>query len=123
MHKLTFKKRLWVVKQMLKGISTEKLCRTQGISRMTVSNLVRRFKEDGWDCLKDRKTGRPGTVLHPAAVTLVVMCTPFLQGIFELSTLGVKEWLICLQAAFLQAVFTELIKYMRRRISNPASKP
>jgi len=72
MYKLTFKKRVWVVKQRLKGISTTKLCQAQGISRMTVSNLVRGYKEDGWDGLKDHKTGRPETVLNRNAEIIIL---------------------------------------------------
>lgn len=71
MYKLTFKKRVWIVKQRLKGFSTERLCQAQGISRMTVSNLVRRYKEDGWDGLKDHKTGRPETVLNRNAELII----------------------------------------------------
>ena len=58
MYKLTFKKRTWIVKQHLKGISTSKICLAQNISRMTVSNLVKSYKKYGWNCLKDHKTGR-----------------------------------------------------------------
>ncbi|MFH1053955.1 MAG: integrase core domain-containing protein [Candidatus Woesearchaeota archaeon] len=61
MYKLNFLKRVWIVKQYLKGVSVSRICLAQNISRMTVSNLVRSYKEFGWDGLKDHKTGRPET--------------------------------------------------------------
>lgn len=72
MYKLTFKKRVWIVKHRLKGISTTNLCQAQGISRMTVSNLVRRYKEFGWDGLKGCKTGRSETVLNRNAEVIIL---------------------------------------------------
>lgn len=64
MYKLNFKKRVWVVKQYLNKVSTSKIALSQQVSRMTVSKLVRVYKEYGWDGLKDHKTGRPETVLN-----------------------------------------------------------
>ncbi|NQU78939.1 cation-translocating P-type ATPase [Candidatus Woesearchaeota archaeon] len=61
-------------------------------------------------------------VMIIAVVTLVVMYVPFLQGVFELTTLGLKDWIICLPAAFSTVVFMELFKSVRRRIGNPARK-
>ena len=71
MYKLTFDKRIWIVKQYLKGVSTCKLALAQRVSRMTVSNLVRAYREDGWDGLKDHKTGRPETTLSANAEIII----------------------------------------------------
>lgn len=65
MYKLTFEKRVWIVKQYLKGVSTNKIAMSQRTSRMTVSNLIRQYRELGWVGLKDHKTGRPETSLNP----------------------------------------------------------
>ena len=72
MYKLSFKKRVWIVKQHLKGISTSKICLAQKISRMTVSNVVRMYKQDGWEALKDHKTGRPETQLNPNVEIIIL---------------------------------------------------
>ncbi len=64
MYKLNFKKRVWIVKQILRGMPTSKICLAQKVSRMTVSNLINCYKQYGWDCLKDHKTGRSETVLR-----------------------------------------------------------
>lgn len=53
MYKLNFKKRVWVVKQKFKGVSTTKIAFSQGISRMTISIIMRSYNEFGWDGLKD----------------------------------------------------------------------
>jgi putative transposase len=72
MYKLNFKKRVWIVKQHLKGISTSKICLAQNISRMTVSNLIKSYKVFGWDGLKDHKTGRPETNLSKNAEIIIL---------------------------------------------------
>ena len=59
MYKLNFKKRNWIIKQKLRGISTSKIALAQKVSNSTVRKLVRIYKEQGWDGLKDHKTGRP----------------------------------------------------------------
>ena len=41
MYKLTFEKRVWIVKQYSKGTSTNKIALAQGVTRMTVSNILR----------------------------------------------------------------------------------
>ncbi len=64
MYKLNFKKRAWIVKQYNSGISSSKICLAQKISRMTLSKIVRQYKEFGFDGLKDHKTGRPETTLN-----------------------------------------------------------
>ncbi|MBI2137945.1 DDE-type integrase/transposase/recombinase [Candidatus Woesearchaeota archaeon] len=49
----------------MKGVSTNKIAMSQRTSRMTVSNLIRQYRELGWVGLKDHKTGRPETSLNP----------------------------------------------------------
>ena len=72
MYKLNFEKRVWLVKQYLKGNSTNKLALAQGVSRMTISNLVRDYKEYGWDGLKDHKTGRSEVQLNQNAEIIIL---------------------------------------------------
>ena len=72
MYKLNHKKRVWIVKQKLRGVSTSRICLAQEVSRMTISKLMNTFKEFGWDGLKDHKTGRPETVLNQRAVILIL---------------------------------------------------
>lgn len=72
MYKLTFKKRAWIVKQFQKGVSATNIALAQKINRRAVYQILAKFKEFGWDGLKDHKTGRPETVLHPSAVVLIL---------------------------------------------------
>ena len=71
MYKLTFEKRIWIVKQYLRGVSTNSIALSQKVSRMSVSNIVREYEQFGWDGLKDHKTGRPETVLNQNAETII----------------------------------------------------
>ena len=72
MYKLNFKKRIWIVKQKLNGISTSKLALSQSVSARTVQKLVDAYYESGWDGLKDHKTGRSETVLNQTAVIIIL---------------------------------------------------
>ena len=72
MYKLTFKKRAWIVKKKLEGISTTKICLAQNVSRMTISKLMWIYKQYGWDGLKDHKTGRPEMILNQTAVEIIL---------------------------------------------------
>ena len=72
MYQLNFKKRVWIVKQKLSGVSTSKICLAQKISRMTVSNLLKSYNKFGWDGLKDHKTGRPETQLNKNAEIIIL---------------------------------------------------
>ena len=72
MYKLNFKKRVWVVKQKLSGVSTEKICLSQSISRMAVSKVMATYQQYGWDGLKDHKAGRPELILNQSAVILIL---------------------------------------------------
>lgn len=72
MYKLNFKKRVWIVKQYLKGIPSSKLALSQEVTSRTVQILVKTYKEQGWDGLKDHKTGRCETVLHPNTQIVII---------------------------------------------------
>jgi putative transposase len=72
MYKLSYKKRVWIIKQKLREVATSKICLSQHISRMTVSKLMKIYNEYGWDGLKDHKTGRPETVLNPTVVIIIL---------------------------------------------------
>ncbi|MFP4111448.1 MAG: DDE-type integrase/transposase/recombinase [Candidatus Woesearchaeota archaeon] len=72
MYKLSFKKRIWIVKQHLKGNSTSRTAMSQNISRMTISNLVKTYNEQVWDSLKDHKTGRPETSLNTNSEVIII---------------------------------------------------
>ena len=72
MYKLNFKKRVWIVKQKLIGTPTSKIALAQKVSRMTISKIIRTYKEYGWDGLKDCKTGRPETVLNKNAEIIIL---------------------------------------------------
>ena len=64
MYKLNFKKRVWIIKQYSKGISVSNLALAQKIDRRTVYKIIDKYKEYGWEVLKDHKTGRPETILN-----------------------------------------------------------
>ena len=72
MYKLTFEKRVWIVKQILKGCSQEKVALSQGVSDRTVRDILVCYREYGWDGLKDHKTGRPETVLSQNAEIVIL---------------------------------------------------
>ena len=71
MYKLTFKKRTWIVKQVIKGIPRVKVALAQGISDRAVRSIMQNFKQFGWDGLKDHKGGRPETRLNQSAVEII----------------------------------------------------
>lgn len=72
MYKLNFKKRVWIVKQRLKGESPLKLALAQKISESYVRRLMRNYKEFGFDGLKDHKTGRTEIVLNTNSEIIIV---------------------------------------------------
>lgn len=72
MYKLNFKKRTWIVKQRLKGISPSKIALSQGISTRIVRRIFRIYDEQGWESLKDHKTGRPETQLNKNAEIIIL---------------------------------------------------
>ena len=49
MYKLNFKKRVWIVKQRLKGLSPSKLALAQKVSDSTIRKLVRIYKEHNYN--------------------------------------------------------------------------
>src|SRR3989344_7308628 len=71
MYELSFEKRVWIVKQRLNGVSPSKVALSQGISESMVRRLLRIFKEQGWDGLKDHKIGRPETILSRNAEIII----------------------------------------------------
>jgi len=71
MYKLNFKKRVWIVKQYKKGIPTNSIALAQKVSRMTISNILRSYKEFGFDGLKDHKTGRSETTLNQSVEIII----------------------------------------------------
>jgi putative transposase len=72
MYKLTYEKRVWIVKQRLRGNPVEKVALSQGVSDRAVRQIVETYKEFGWDGLKDHKTGRRETVLNPRAEIIIL---------------------------------------------------
>ena len=72
MYKLTFKKRAWIMKQYLAGISADKLALAQKVNRSAIYQIIQKYKEFGWDGLKDYKTGRPETTLNQNAEILIL---------------------------------------------------
>jgi len=72
MAKLTFKKRVWIVKEYQDGVSADKIALAQNINRRCVYQILDKYKEFGWDGLKDFKTGRTETSLNPKAVDLIL---------------------------------------------------
>jgi len=72
MYELNFKKRVWIVKQRLNGVSTSKVALSQNISTRTVQKLVKIYHQFGWDGLKYHKTGRSETVLNQTAVIIIL---------------------------------------------------
>ena len=72
MYKLTFKKRAWIVKQYNKGLSVTKIVQSQKIHRSAIYQILEKYKQYGWDGLKDHKTGRPETILHQTAVEIIL---------------------------------------------------
>ncbi len=72
MYKLNFKKRTWIVKQVLKGIPRVKIALAQKISDRTVRSIMQIYNQFGWDGLKDHKTGRPETILNQNMVIIIL---------------------------------------------------
>lgn len=72
MNKLTFEKRVWIIKKYLEGISPSKLGLSQKIDRRTVYKLIDKYTEFSWEGLKDCKTGRPETVLNSKAKDKII---------------------------------------------------
>ena len=71
MYKLTFEKRVWIVKQYLKSKSTSIIALSQKVTPRTVQKIVKIYNQDGWDGLKDHKTGRRETTLNQNAEIII----------------------------------------------------
>lgn len=69
---LTFKKRVWIVKQYLKKESPSDIALAQNIDRRSVYKLVDKFNQFGWEGLQDHKTGRPETILNPKVQDIIL---------------------------------------------------
>jgi putative transposase len=72
MYKLTFEKRAWIVKQVLKGMSRIQIGMAQKVSDRTVRQIMETYNQFGWDGLKDHRTGRSETFLHPHAEIIIL---------------------------------------------------
>jgi putative transposase len=72
MYKLNFKKRVWIIKQILKGIPQTEVALAQKVSDRAVRNILQNYNEYGWDGLKDHKTGRPETTLNQKAEIIIL---------------------------------------------------
>ena len=72
MYKLTYEKRVWIVKQRLKGVNTNRVALSQGVTDRAARDIMRAYNENGWDGLKDHKTGRPETILNPNAEIVIL---------------------------------------------------
>ena len=72
MYKLTFEKRVWIVKQIQRGIPQVKVAFSQRISDRAVREIIQKYQQYGWDGLKDHKTGRSETVLNQTAVLIIL---------------------------------------------------
>ena len=55
-------------------------------------------------------------IIGTLILSLSVMYIPFFQKIFELTTLGIKDWIIPLTAAFSTLIFAEVVKKITRKI-------
>lgn len=72
MAKLTYKKRVWIVKKYLNGMSVSDIVLAQNVHRSAVYQTIERYEVDGWEGLKDHKTGRPETVLNSKAADKII---------------------------------------------------
>lgn len=72
MYKLSFEKRVWIVKQVLKGMPRIKAALSQRVSDRTVRELIQKYRLYGFDGLKDHITGRSETVLNQNAVIIIL---------------------------------------------------
>ena len=72
MYKLNFEKRVWIVKQKIKGVSPLKIALAQKVSDSIVRRIFRTYLQYGWDGLKDHKTGRSEVQLNQNAEILIL---------------------------------------------------
>lgn len=72
MYKLSFEKRVWIVKQVLRGMPRVKAALSQNVSDRAVREIMEKYRTYGWDGLKDHITGRPEIILHPNAEIIIL---------------------------------------------------
>lgn len=72
MSNLPFKKRVWIVKEFEKWGDYKRIASIQKINWRTVYKIVERYKEEGWEGLRDHRPGRPDEPLNPKMVNLIV---------------------------------------------------
>lgn len=72
MYKLTFEKRIWIVKQFLKRVSAQKIADSQRIHKRAVYQLKEKYEVYGFDGLKDHKTGRSEVQLNQNAEIIIL---------------------------------------------------
>jgi len=72
MAKLTYVKRVWMIKQYNKGVPASEIALAQRINKRCVYQIIDKYKEFDWDGLKDHKTGRPEISLNAKVVDLIL---------------------------------------------------
>jgi transposase InsO family protein len=72
MARLTYKKRVIVVREFLKWRDYKKIALIQNIHWRTVFKLVKKYNDFGWEGLRDHRPGRPIESLNPKAVDMIV---------------------------------------------------
>lgn len=71
MYKLNFKKRVWIATQYSRGMLTSKIAMSQSVTPRTVEKIVKICTREGFEGLKDHKTGRPETKLNANAEIII----------------------------------------------------
>lgn len=72
MYKLTYEKRVWIVKQVLRGVPRVKVALAQKVSDRALRQIMESYRAFGWDGLRDHKTGRSEVVLNKNAEVIIV---------------------------------------------------
>lgn len=72
MYKLTYEKRVWIVKQYQRGMAIDRIALAQRIHRRCIYQILKKFEEYGRDGLRDQRTGRSETVLNPRAEIIIL---------------------------------------------------
>jgi len=72
MYKLSFEKRVWIVKSVLKRLPIATIAQAQKVSRIAVFKIMQNYKEYGWDGLKDHKAGRSEVMLNLNAEIIIL---------------------------------------------------
>lgn len=72
MEKLNFKKRKWIICQFRIGRSATSIAKIQKVSRQMVYKLAYKYKKEGEEAFKSKKSGRPPVNIHPSFIDKVV---------------------------------------------------